>query len=47
MVEVRNLKGKKVCCIGNRKAVIKLRGITTVLDFLDPDNPKIINKRRK
>ena len=36
----------KVCTVGNRKVEIVLRGIRTIIDFSNPDKPKIIHKSR-
>ena len=46
MKEIRNLLGKKVCTVGNRKVEIVLRGIRTIIDFSNPDKPKIIHRSR-
>lgn len=46
MKEIRNLLGKKVCTLGKRRVEIVLRGIRTIIDFSNPDRPKIIHKKR-
>lgn len=46
MKEIRNLKGKKVCCLGKRKVEIVFHGIKTIIDFTNPDKPKIIHRSK-
>lgn len=47
MKEVRNLAGKKVCLLGNKKIEIVFKGMITIIDFKDPEHPKIINKKKQ
>jgi len=46
MLEVRNSKGKKVCALGNKRVEIVFHGCITIIDFANPDKPKIINKSK-
>ena len=46
MKVIRNLMGKKVCTIGNKKIEIAFRGFKTIIDYSNQDKAKIINKRK-